>query len=177
MYPICPEKYDDQKKDNARKGMSFSTDFMISAILFFAVVSLTYMSWQTLESKSQDFQEYNYISDRANYITELLVRTEGYPGNWTPATVKLPGLLDNNQYISTKKLDSLSLIDSSYFKSMWALGDHRYNLTIYNSSSIHYSIGIPLDESASQVVSKSRLVLYNDSDNMIKTNLRFILWR
>ena len=177
MYQAYHESGNTKKKDKDRKGMIFTTDFMISAILFFAVVSLTYVSWNTLESKSGDFQEYKYISDRANYVTELLVRTEGYPNNWNATTVRLPGLLDSNQYISTQKLDSLSQINSSDLKSMWVIGDYGYNLTIYNSSLIHYSIGTPVDDDASQVVSKSRLVLYNDSDNMIKTNLRFILWR
>lgn len=177
MYQAYNISDNDKKRDNNRKGMSFAIDFMVSAILFFAVVSLTYMSWQTLESRSGDFHEYNYISNRANYVTELLVRTEGYPNNWNATTVRLPGLLDSSQYISTRKLESLSLIDPSDLKSMWGIGNYGYNLTIYNSSLIHYSIGTPIDDGASQVVSKSRLVLYNDSDNMMKTNLRFILWR
>ena len=159
-----------------KKGMVLSTDFMVSAIIFFAIISLTYMTWNAIESKSTDFQHYKYLSQKAEYITELLVRTKGYPNEWNASTVRLPGLLDEDLYISNRKLDSLSAIDQSTLKSLWAINLYHYNLTISNSSATFYSIGEHVNDNATDIVSKSRIILYNNSDDLIETDLNFILW-
>jgi len=164
------------KNKKMRKALAFSTDFMISGFIFFAILSMTYLTWNAIESKSIAFQDYRYLSQKAGYVTEVLVRTEGYPNDWNSTNVNLPGLLDNEMYISNKKLDSLMLINLNDLKNMWGISSYNFNMTISDTSNVYFTLGETLDGSEKQVVSKSRLVIYNDSNNLIKTELQFVLW-
>lgn len=167
-----------------RKGQAFASDFLISAVLFIAILIASMELWNITALKYSNTDSSEFMQKKAFSITDTLIKTEGYPKNWTYATVKLIGISEGTpQILNKSKLLEMKNIGYSDLKSIWGVGDYDVHLNFTNISgntvvldSVALEYGqAPLGQK--DLLPLKRLVIINDSGNLIRSVLTFIIWR
>lgn len=158
-----------------KKGQIFSTDAIFALITFSVVVIMSFSLINTQISKSVNIELQNQMNEKAFEIADFLVRTPGYPDNWTSSNVKLVGLASPDHVLQIAKLSQLNNI--SYTDLGTDLKARPYNFLInISSSGYNYSKGLVWNSSASKIVVVERSVLINTSFGLERGILRVYLW-
>ena len=162
----------------------FSSDFMISIILFMSIIITAGVYYQNLQNDVYDSYIRNDMQTKAMNIANLLATTSGDPQFWDNDTVKVIGLYDSGKFNLTK-FEELQKID--YYTTKRILGiNYEFNLTLKNETGniiqrwdgskwVNYSFGIPLIN-VEQAVLVKRLGLVNLEGNVTKTVMEVVIW-
>lgn len=166
------------------KGQAFASDFVISAVFFIVLLVASAELWKTAESKYSKDDSSGLMQKRIFSISDTLIKTEGYPANWTNATVWLigvseetPGVLNKSRLLQMKNISYLRM------KSIWGISDYEAYLNFTNSSGSTIALdGVALEygqapSSKKYLVPIKRLVLINDSGNLIRSVMTMMIWR
>lgn len=172
------------RKQRHRKGQAFTADFLLSAVLFIIILFAAVELWNITASKYSKNDSYGIMRDKALSITDSLIKTEGYPSGWTNETVRMlgisegvPNVLDKNKMLEMKN------ISYSKLRNVFGLSDYEVYLNFTNSSgativmngaSLEYGLAPFLKK---DLVPMKRFVLINDSGNIIRSVLVFMIWR
>lgn len=106
------------------KGQIFSIDFMASLMFFLPFLLIMIFLWNYSETQYTETERTIDMRDKAVLISDLLLKSEGYPKDWNSANVVTLGLAKENNKISNEKLNRLYEINCTRFKEIF---DMKYN--------------------------------------------------
>ncbi len=161
-----------------KSGQLFSYDFIISAMVFLFFFSTFFFVWDYLNKQIVWQSDIKDIQGRAALLSDVLVRTGGYPENWTSANVETIGLATGEEnVIDPGRLAALNATSYSTARDVLGLGQ-KYGLHLQLNDTLNNTIftygrypSLP-----TAVVPISRYVLYDNSTSRPRATLRLILW-
>ena len=163
------------------KAELFSSDFVISILVFLCALVIISFYYQNLQSDVYESSIRNEMFSKATNIASLLATTSGYPKYWNNTSVKVIGLYDEGKFNLTK-FEELKKINFNTAKTMLGTGPYKIYIALRNETDdvienqgISYSYGIaPVN--AEQVVLVKRLGIVKIEETSIKTTMEVILW-
>lgn len=162
-----------------KSGQLFSYDFIISATVFLFFFSTFFFVWDYLNRQIAWQSEMNDIQERAALLSDVLVRTRGYPENWTAANVETIGLATTGEenVIDPGRLFALNATNYSTARNVMGLGQ-KYGVYIALNDTANNTIFTygQYPSSPNAVVPISRYVLYDNSTSRPRATLRLLLW-
>lgn len=168
----------------SRKGQVFGSDFIMSAVLFLIILFASIELWNIVAAKYSNSGSNEIMQKKAFSITDTLIKTEGFPKNWTNETVKIIGISEETpQVIDSVKLSGMKNISYSDMKMLWGVSDYEVYIEFMNSSGAAINLsGILLEYGQKPINQKDlvplkRLVLINDSGTLKRSVITFIIWR
>ncbi len=167
-----------------KKGQAFASDFLMGTLLFIIILFAAVELWGITSSKYARIDSGNFMQQKAFSITDALIKTEGYPKDWTNGTVEMLGIAENMPNVLNKsKLLEMKNISHAKLKNIWGLSDYNVHLNFTNSSGNTVVLGgIMLEyglmpQNKKDLIPMKRIVLINDSGNLTRSVLTFIIWR
>lgn len=168
----------------SKKGQVFGSDFIMSAVLFIIILLASIELWNIVAAKYSGNGPNELMQKKAYSITDALIKTEGFPKNWTNETVKIIGISEETpQIIDRTKLSSMRYISYPNMKLLWGISDYNSYIAFMNSTGDTMALdGILLEYGQKPVNQKDlvplkRLVLINDSGTLKRSVMTFIIWR
>jgi len=163
------------------KAELFSSDFVISILVFLCALVIISFYYQNLQSDVYESNIRNEMFSKATNMASLLATTSGYPKYWNNTSVKVIGLYDEGKFNLTK-FEELKKINFNTAKTMLGAGPYKIYIALRNETDdvienqgISYSYGIaPVN--AEQVVLVKRLGIVKIEETSIKTTMEVILW-
>lgn len=176
------------KRKSSKKGQMFGSDFIVSAVLFIAILAASIELWNLASAKYSGGDSNDLMMKKAISITDTLIKTEGVPKNWTDEpeeNIKLIGVSENvPQVLDSAKLAKLKTIGCDNLKSVWGISDYNVHIVFENSAgnTIQLNSGenltyCPEQSNQKDLVPFKRLVLINDSGTLIRGAMTLIIWR
>lgn len=166
------------------KAELFSSDFIISILLFFTAITIITVYYQNLQSDVYEANTRNDMYSKAINIASLLAESGGYPHFWNSSNVKVIGLYDSGKFNLTK-FEELKNMNYQTVKSMLGTGPYNVFISLKNVTgdiiekpsmpSYNYSYGLNID-SAENVVLVKRLGIVNLEGNTTKVTMEVVLW-
>lgn len=173
-----------------KNGQLFSIDFIFSLSIFLTILFMMIQTWHRLNNEITQYEMYTEIESKILIVSNLLVKTSGYPDNWE--TINLPndadkiislGLAEKENVLSAKKI--LKFLDLNYNVSKTILGIPRYDFCIeitnrtgdvitLNGKEIKCNLPKP---DISNVYSIKRLSVLKDEDSRKIVFFNMVLWR
>lgn len=140
----------------SRAGQLFTSDFIVSAVLFFTALGTVFYGVNTALDRQTQQNQRMVLERHAVQLTDLLIRTPGYPPDWNASTVEVPGIAQQDHIIDPEKFIGLRRIGHERLKELARLGGDRLalNLTINGSRA---SIGGFTDQELALVTDRERL--------------------
>ena len=161
-----------------RKAQLFTQDFILSIVMFLAIVSLGNSAWENVMEKTSSDDTIGYMQQKAFYITDIIIKTRGYPEDWNSTDVELAGLSGGkNHMLSIEKIDMFGNVSYSQCIDMWDIPGYGFNLTIRNSTDIILSGGAAIPANATVVLPYSRIVNIDYGNHADKGKFEFIFWK
>ena len=165
-----------------KKGQVFSTDLMMSAIIFIILISFLFFTMTKYQSKINEAIKSDDMGLKTLQISDLLVESTGDPVSWEKDISKLNviGLVSSDRKLSDSKLQEF--IKLSYnttkdkfnimaFDFYFILKDINGATTQINNTLIKSGKTPNLD--AKNIITIKRLVLYGQNEKI----LEFTLWK
>ncbi len=162
-----------------KAGQLFSYDFIISAMVFLFFFSTFFFVWDYLNRQIVWQSDINDMQGRAALLSDVLVRTSGYPANWTAANVETIGLAATSEenVIDPGRLAALNATDYATARNIMGLGQ-KYGVHLQlndTSNNTIFTYG-QYPSSPTAVVPINRYVLYDNSTSRPRATLRLIVW-
>lgn len=117
-------------RSRSRAGQLFSTDLVGSLIVFFAIINLSMLIWQTAYTNETRFTAEKAVQEQVIRTTDFLVRTQGYPANWTAETVEIAGLADPHHALDNQKLSEFAALPYTRKKEAMRLSSSEFHLIV-----------------------------------------------
>ncbi|MFH1445366.1 MAG: hypothetical protein ABIF08_02710 [Nanoarchaeota archaeon] len=161
------------------KAQVWSTDFIVSAVIFLSAFLLLMFSWSYVTIITQEQAATNDIESAVLEVTDILVRSPGLPKNWTVINVKSIGLAVKENELDDVKIENFLALDYGKSKDLLGIRNYDYYLEAYNldNSTVKTQSGTdiikgqyPADPAI--VIPLERYALYNE--NIVK--LKFVFW-
>jgi hypothetical protein len=166
------------------KAELFSSDFMISILLFFTIFIIITAYYQNLQSDVYEANNRNDMYAKTISVASLLAESSGYPQYWNSTNVKVIGLYDSGKFNLTK-FEELKKIDYQTVKTMLGTGTYDFFISLKNVSGsiivkpsdlgFNYSCGL-YPSNPEQTTLVKRLGVVNLESNSIKVTMEVILW-
>lgn len=118
-----------------RRGQIFTTDFVISLIVFMSVITLSFQVWnQSLQGK-RAYSRKNTMQRKAYHTADLLTRTPGYPSDWNSSNVRVVGLASPDHLVREEKFLEMKKLEREEFRALNRLNPYSFYLKLsYNGS-------------------------------------------
>jgi hypothetical protein len=162
------------------KAELFSSDFIISILLFISIIAIAGLYYQNLQTDVYDSYIRNDMQTKAMNVASLLATTSGDPKYWDSSNVKVIGIYDSGRFNLTKFAE-LKEIDYTTSKRLLGI-NYELNITLKNetgnvleSNGVVYSFGIPLIDVKQSVLVK-RLGLVEIEGNVSKVIMEVLIW-
>lgn len=163
------------------KGQIWSLDLGASVTIFMLAFIILTFTWGYVRRQADDQQSLVTMRDSALTVADLLVRTPGYPSNWTNQTVQSVGLATQSNLLSEQKV--LQFIKLNYTASfdLLQLGAYRYKFQLkYPNGTVVMINGTPAEAgenftgSESSVAQRYALL---DSGTKKRVVLQLVVWK
>ena len=147
-------------------GQVSSIDLMVASIIFILIfVSMRGLWLENVSGAQEDFS----LSDmqlKGESALDSLLKTQGYPANWSPSTVDdntLLGIANSPLVLSSTKVANFAAYaGTNYDKAVYllALGNDDFNFSLVSDNpAYNISAGVPV-RANSTVISLKRVVTY-----------------
>ena len=163
------------------KAELFSTDFIISIILFISIIIVTGFYYNNLQSDIYQNYIRSDMQRKAISISDLLATSSGNPKYWDATNVNVLGLQDSGK-INLTKFQELKKLDHNTVRNMLGTGVYNINITlknetgsVINEGGTVYTFGTPIIN-AKNVVTIKRLGIADISTQIKKVIMEVILW-
>ena len=170
-----------------RKGQALASDFTVSIALFLFLIVGCAIVWNTTVGKYARFRDNQFMQEKIFSVSDALIRTPGYPQEWDSANVRLIGLSEGESNVLNKsKLLEFKNVDYSVAKNMWGLSGYEYyakftdsegDLISLDGSALEYGNNSFISSGKKDLLPLTRLVLINESGNITRAALTFVIWR
>ncbi|MBW2984327.1 hypothetical protein KY361_04385 [Candidatus Woesearchaeota archaeon] len=156
------------------KAQIFSLDVVIAIGIFILILLSAGLIWNYSREKIAIEETRNDMEIIARNALSVLIETKGNPNNWTSyafneSNIKSLGLADEFLEVDSTKISSLSSADYSTAKTILGILGPNYefglDIDIWNGTdyTANYTIGLPPNATASEVVKAERFVLLDNS--------------
>ena len=138
------------------------------------LVSLTVYTWNLYNVRLNEDLEYEKIQLIAFQITDLLVKSPGYPAGWeeNPSNVGIIGLAQNDRVLSQDKVTAFMNLEYNSSKERFNIEYYDYKFKIKSlSNSVMQESGLNFGGDTSVVI--ERYVLLDDERRIME----FTLWK
>jgi hypothetical protein len=149
------------KSKNIRiRGQVSSIDVLVSAVIFVLIfVSLRGVWIQNIGEAEGNFY-FSELQLKSESALDSLVKTQGFPLDWTISNVEIIGLADKPLVLSAAKVANFSSMDYNTARNIIGLGSYDFRMDIIaESPADNISIGKTLDANVF-VYSVKRTVVY-----------------
>jgi hypothetical protein len=157
-----------------RKGQIWSLDFITSVIIFLIVLIPLLFVWTYVNIQNQQQILFDEVETLTLFISDSLIRTEGYPEGWDTVNVEQIGLAsEENALNATKVSYFISMGNSEYNRTRTILTggyDFFFNMTDINGTSIGLIGSKPADR---MTVPIERYCMHNE--RIVKIELALIV--
>ncbi|MCW1296419.1 MAG: hypothetical protein OH319_01925 [Candidatus Parvarchaeota archaeon] len=130
-----------------KKAQVLSADLVVSIFIFTIIISLFFIFWRNVYNNltmQEKFLELQYSAIR---ISNMLVKTTGYPSNWNSTNVVQIGLASEANVLSIEKLRVFLDINYAEIKRIMKISeDFRVRVKYRNGSTILDNLGLPLEK-------------------------------
>ena len=159
----------------------FSTDFIVSIILFLSIVVIVGFYYGNLQNDI--YQQYvrDDMYRKAINAADLLVVSSGSPKYWDATNVEVIGLNDEGK-INLTKFSELKNLDHQTVRQMMGTGIYNLNISLKDETGnfikeddIVYTFGLPLTN-AKNIISIKRLAIADLETENKKVIVEVILW-
>lgn len=158
-----------------KKGQVLTSDFVLSLIIFFVIFEFTFTIWNMAQSKTIHLDEERRMQEKTAFITETLIKSQGYPINWNENDVILIGLSDESFILQDEKVKKFQNMDYEKIKNIFGIEDYGLNVTI-STKNAYYTIGKEIDDDALIIMPIKRIIILNNSGTMERGSLSLITW-
>jgi hypothetical protein len=163
------------------KAELFSTDFLVSILLFLLVLVILGFYYGNLQTDIYEQYARSDMQRKAINVADLLATSSGNPHFWNATNVKVIGLYDSGRFNLTK-FEEIKKIDHETVKRIMGAGVYNLNISLKNETGSVieiggnvYSFGLPLID-VKDVVSIKRLGIADVESENKKVILEVILW-
>ncbi|MFH0817836.1 MAG: hypothetical protein V1909_04335 [Candidatus Micrarchaeota archaeon] len=125
-----------------RRGQLLTTDFILSLTIFLAILLSTMSLWASVDTQIKDSESRRDMQAITTTISESLVRSQGYPKNWTNETVKMIGLANEEHVLDINKILSLKHMNYDNVSSILRLANYNYYISITDGAGYDLTSGI-----------------------------------
>lgn len=157
------------------KGQVFSTDFLISAFVFIVLLNIAAFTYNLAYEQQSRLDRQRVMDRKAFNIASLMVRTPGYPSNWTNETVRIVGLSEPDHVVQDAKVQELKEMTPAERERVMDLDASEFFLNI-SAGSYAETAGAPPSDADTVVVDR-RSVIVNATNLLDRGTLTVILWR
>jgi len=147
------------------RAQVWSSDFVVSAIMFFTVLFLIIFVWNYTNAQGQERLTFNNIETLALKISDSIIRIPGLPEDWNSSNVRVIGLASSDNVLNETKVSNFVGMSYTKARGLMSVQYQFYfdlkNITgdIIEESSGNLTAGI-YPVSADIVVPVKRYVLY-----------------
>jgi len=148
------------------------TDFFIALFILGILLSFIILAWNTQERRFNEKLEYENMIVTAFQVTDVLVKTEGYPIGWNISNVRVIGLAGIDRIISGDKLALFDNITYDSLRSKLGLLPYHFELVMerLDGTPVYYKGSAFTGDKS---VNIKRIVLFDGQEAVV----RFNLWR
>ena len=115
-------------------GQVSSIDLMVASILFILIFISIRGIWVSNTQAAQESFFFSEMQLKSEAALDSLVKTQGYPEQWSASNVELIGLADKPLVLSETKVKNFVLMDYNKALSLLALGNYDFNFSIVSSN-------------------------------------------
>jgi hypothetical protein len=164
------------------KAELFSTDFIISILLFLSVLVILGLYYENLQTDVYEQYLRNDMQRKAINVADVLATSSGNPQFWDSSNVKVIGLFDSGKFNLTKFRVLVQYFDHETVKRMMGTGVYNLNINLKNETGsvieiggVVYSFGLPLTDVKDAVAIKRLGIADLETENK-KVIMEVILW-
>lgn len=148
------------------RGQIWSFDYAVSLFIFVSVLILILFYWSYASTETVTQIQLEQIEDRALTASDLLIRSQGVPSNWTTSTVLSIGLAGEEKILNRTKLLAFEQLNYNTSKVVLGVGSYDFffqllhaNGTVVSINGTAMTVGLS-PTNASIIVPVERHVLY-----------------
>jgi len=153
------------------KGQAFAPDFMASIVMFGFMLSVFFISWNTIIDSQISDQEDREMYLQGQRTMTALINSPGSPENWDQNSIETAGFAGRPHILNSTKIEEFEGLSFSRQQSL--LNAVNFKFQVYDGNQI-YDIGPSID--GSQVYTFSRDVMLNQSGDLRRVEARYTVW-
>ncbi len=149
----APPKMQSLSRRREFRGL-LSGDFVVGLVVFVVVLSFLLPLADDLWRQTSTVSEERHLQGQALSVSDLLLRSPGYPSDWNETTVQSIGLANEEHVLnSTKVLRFLNVLNADYYTAKSRLG--------LPSAHVNFSV---TDKTGAPLVLEGNLTQYTRSE-------------
>ncbi|MFH0861669.1 MAG: hypothetical protein V1875_01445 [Candidatus Altiarchaeota archaeon] len=109
---------------NSRRGQAFSADLVVGVVLSILALGLLSAAWGIGKVRLDETEHMRALEDKANRISNLLVKSPGIPPDWEDdvSNVSVLGLAGSDRRLSEGKVEALKLLGEPRLRELFMMG-------------------------------------------------------
>ncbi len=160
-------------KKNTRKGQVAIIDLFIAIAVFIILITITTLTWDLYNIRLDIRIDYDDMMIRAFQISDSLVKSSGYPGDWEKTSnPSIIGLAEADRVLSKDKVSKFTSLNYNNVKDKMKINLYDYYFLIRNAGGDPI-ITSGVSPSGNYVVNLARIVVYDNEPAIME----FALWR
>ena len=125
-----------------KRGQLLTTDFILSLAIFLAILLASMSLWANVDTQIRDAESRRDMQAITTYISDSLVRSPGYPKNWTNSTVMMIGLANDEHVVDMNKILLLKNMDYDRVRDILRFGEYNYYIWVTDGGGYDLTSGI-----------------------------------
>ena len=166
-----------------RKAQTISMDFYASLIIFIIILGISISMWaDSIKDASWSIQVQE-MNTYANKISDSLIRSPGYPLNWTNKTVDVLGLVEKSHVLSHEKALEMKNISSDKMAGLFGYTPYNLYIQVNNISNmpvlidgVNITWGSYNHTLANSVTKTTRHALLNNNNTIERVSIIVYIW-
>lgn len=114
------------------KGQIIAGDFMISIGVFVIILMILLPAWFYVSSQARNSEDRKNMELMSVVISDTMMKTQGYPENWTAQTVKTFGFADSERNLNISKIKEFKKIDYITAKKILGISNYNFYIEFYD---------------------------------------------
>lgn len=158
------------------KGQIFTTDMVLSLSVFFLIALISVSTLNMVWENQNRFNRADYMEQKAFQISDLMVRSSGYPEGWNETNVRIVGLSKPSHMIQYSLVSRFENVSESKLQEIWNLEEDTNYFINITAGNFTWTKGNYWSGNANYIVPKTRPVILNKSGSFKRGKLKFVLW-
>ncbi|MFH0835531.1 MAG: hypothetical protein V1834_00010 [Candidatus Micrarchaeota archaeon] len=119
-----------------RKAQTFSLDLMVSVTVFIMLLVVASFIWNSTQDKIRSREQQDRFLASADAAANILLKSPGYPADWTPDTVSSLGLAAEPRVLNPVKFMRLKELDAQRAGYLLGIGGYNFSLSLTVNDSV-----------------------------------------
>lgn len=169
--------------EKKRKAQTISMDFYTSLIIFIMILGLSISLWDdSIKDVSWSIQVQE-MNNYANKIADSLIRSQGYPLDWTNETVDVLGLVEKSHILNHEKALEMKNISSGKMAGLFGYAPYKLYIQVNNISDmpvliggVNVTWGNYNHSLANSITKTTRHALLNNNNTIERVSILVYIW-